>query len=1512
MQEQVIQGYRLSPQQKRLWQLQQSNDARAFCAQCALLISGPLNAKALAAALEDVVERHQILRTTFHCFYGMTIPVQVVTEVAPQVDAEYDLRHLSQVEQRERIEEILREARQALFDCERGPVLKMSRLRLSGDTHMLIFTLPALCADAIGLRNMVREISRSYAAAVTGEAHVEEPMQYIIASEWQNDLFETDDFEIGKSFWRKQGLSALNALRLPYGKQSLPEQNFEPACVEFKIEDGGYAQIEAVANRYRASASEFLLTCWHILLGRVTGQSEVIVGTGYDGRTDEAMEEAPGLFVKYLPIRSDMDERLTFSALLEQLTARVWEAYEWQEWFTLEEEPTDSACRLFPICFDFEQEFNGYEVAEVKFSIYRHYVCTDRFELKLSCVGTPEGVSARLYYNSSLFTADEAEELAKLYQALVQSAIRKPDETLGNLDLLSDEAKRRLIADFNDTFSESPQNQCIHDLFEAQVERTPDTIAIVYEDESLTYAGLNKRANQLARYIVKRGAGREAFVAICLERSADIVTGVLGVLKAGAAYVPIDPSYPAERAAFVLNDASAAILLTQEKLLENFAGQAIEKVCLDADGEAICRESDADFDSGAVAENAAYVIYTSGSTGRPKGVMIEHRSPINLLTALKRMAYDDLHGSALRVSLNAPLAFDASVQQLIMLMRGDTIEIIPQAIRTDGKSLLAHLLARQVEVFDCTPSQLEILLGAGLLQSRLSCLRAVLVAGEAIDERMWQDLAASARPTFYNIYGPTECTVDATFCRVRDVQDKPSIGLPLANYRVHLLDAMPRLAPIGASGELYVGGSGLARGYLNRPALTAERFVPDPFSQTMGARLYKTGDVGRRMPGGRIEFLGRADHQVKIRGYRIELGEIESVLAQHPAVRSVAVITKKDAAVGDQIFAYVASDDAEAGLAAKLREYAEKRLPDYMLPSAFFMLEAMPLTASGKIDRLALPAPERLRQSAEAKLTPPQTHVEEIVAGVWVHALGADRVGRESNFFSLGGHSLLATQVINQLRKTFGVEIPLVSLFESPTVASLAERIEAAMKSGNGSSAPVLRPRARGATAPLSYEQRRMWTLERMMPGGSGTYVSGLWTVEGHNVSPAALEQSLGEIVRRHEALRTVFTAEGGEPVQIVVQAGAMRLAIVDLSALNEKDRKREVGRLSRADMVRPFVLDRSLMLRAALISCGAGPRFVQYTMHHIVADVVSMNIVEQELTALLEHYPDGRPSPLEELPFQYADYALWQQEYAGGAWLKDHLAYWRAQLAGASRELALPMDRPRPSTPTFRGAWQRLLLSRTLTNSLAALSAQEGVTLFMTLLAALQTLLCRLCGQEDICVGSPVTFRERMQVEKLIGYFTNILVLRADLSGNPSFRELLKRVRQMTLGAYAHQDLPFEVLVDDLQADRNTSVTPLFQVWYNFPKLNEARLADQGDEFTTGLLDEDAQENNWAPYDLTVLVTDLAAGLQIGVEYHKDIFDSATIRSMLNDFEVLIEQVVANPDQRILDIPLCIRIAVS
>ncbi len=1037
MQVQAIQGYRLSPQQKRLWLLQQSTDHQPYRAQCAVLIEGVLDSAALKAALEEGVSRNQILRTTFRSSYGLTVPVQVIGDIRPRVTNEFDLRKLPKKDRIERIEEILRGAMQLPLDCERGPVMHASLVTVSQDEHLLIVTLPALCADSDGLINIVREISSSYAASVSGKEIGAETMQYIIASEWQNDLFETEDFEVGKKFWRQQNLSGFNALELPFGRQSDPELTFEPRLhsLALGVRDG--AKIEAVAARQGVSVSTFLLTCWHILLGRLTGQSQILVGVGFKGRTDKEMEEAVGLFAKYLPIRSHLDDQLELGELLQQIHASGQEVDGWQEWFIwdqLEGVPPDQAHALFfPVCFDFDEGSAEYQASGLTFSMYKCYACTDRFELKLRCVRAKESLVTEFHYNSALFTAAEIELLASQYQKLVESAIDNPDAAVADLEMLTDRERRQLLE--NNARSEYAYDSCMQELFTSQVERTPDAIAAVYENYSLTYDGLNRRANQLAHRLRKEGVGPEALVPFCVDRSLEVVVGLLGILKAGAAYVPVDPAYPVERLAFMLQDARAAVLVTKEKFAATFADQEIKRISLDADLEDLCQESEEDISSGAAAENMAYVIYTSGSTGKPKGVMVEHRSVNNLLAALGQAIGVYRYESPLAVSLNAPLAFDASVQQLAMLMRGDTLHIIPQEIRTDGKALLSYLADGGVDVFDCTPSQLEILLGAGLMNPESPAPRAVLVAGEAIDESTWKRLASATGTAFYNIYGPTECTVDASFCVVRESPDRPSIGEPLANYRLYVLDRQLGLAPIGSSSELYIGGAGVTRGYLNQPALTAERYVPDTFSGLAGARLYKTGDLVRRFPDGKIEFLRRLDEQVKVRGYRIEPGEIESVLGEHSLVRQCAVCVREDEPGDKRVVAYIVAAHETAPAAAELREYLQAKLPRYMIPSAFVVLTHLPLTSNGKLDRKALPAPET---NATEHTMPPRDSTELYLFQVWSDVLGTEQFGIRDNFFDLGGHSLTAVTLSSRVSETYREKMSVRTVFDHPTIEQMA------------------------------------------------------------------------------------------------------------------------------------------------------------------------------------------------------------------------------------------------------------------------------------------------------------------------------------------------------------------------------------------------------------------------------------------------------------------------------------------
>ncbi|HEV3049322.1 MAG TPA: amino acid adenylation domain-containing protein, partial [Longimicrobium sp.] len=796
--------------------------------------------------------------------------------------------------------------------------------------------------------------------------------------------------------------------------------------------------------------------------------------------------------------------------------------------------------------------------------------------------------------------------------------------------------------------------------------------------------------------------------------------------------VPLDPAYPAERLAFMLADSGAPLLLTRSPLPEGLPPHAAEVVCLDADRERIEAESARAPAAGVLPENLAYVIYTSGSTGTPKGVMVPHRGVPNLAYAQARRFGID---GASRVLQFASFSFDAAVAEVFdALLAGATLVMASRDALLPGAGLLETLRSGRVTVATLPPSVLAMLAPEDLPE-----LRTVVSAGEAVDAATVERWSAGR--AFVNAYGPTETTVCATSARCEADGRAPAIGRGLENVRVYVLDAAGRPAPVGVAGELYVGGVGVARGYLGRPGLTAERFVPDPFGGATGARLYRTGDRVRWSARGELEFLGRVDAQVKVRGFRIEPGEIEATLRRHAAVRECVVVARGDASGGARLVGYIVGEADPDALRAHLR----RSLPEYMVPSAFVFLKALPLTPNGKLDRQALPAPE---YAADAdRYVAPRTPVEEVLAGIWAEVLRLDRVGVEESFFDLGGHSLLATRVVSRVRDVFAIELPLRALFEGPTVAELAGRVEEMRRAGLPVLPPVV-PTGRTGALPLSFAQERLWFLDRLEPGSTTYNLPAAWRLGGA-LDQAALERALGEIVRRHEVLRTTFREANGSPVQVIAPFGGFALPVEDLSGLDEADREAAVRRRALEEARRAFDLSAGPLFRAALLRLDAEDHVLLLSMHHVVSDGWSMGVLFRELSALYAAYRAGGESPLRELPVQYADYALWQRAQLEGEALDRQLSYWRERLAGVPELLELPIDHPRPAVQTYRGASVPLDLSPELLERLQALGRSQGATLYMTLLGAFQVLLSKYSGSEDVVVGSPIAGRTRKEVEE-------------------------------------------------------------------------------------------------------------------------------------------------------------------
>jgi amino acid adenylation domain-containing protein/FkbM family methyltransferase len=1789
MQSDTIQGFQLSPQQKRLWSLTRHDEHQLYHAQCLVLIEGRLEAARLRAAIAQMVQRHEILRTSFTSLQGMTIPLQVIHDSAHFKFIQYE---------KQDIEKLWQETQQAPFDVQENGQLQISLIALAEDKHLLLISLPAIYADADGLHNLVAEISRCYDAVIQGEAPDDEPMQYADISEWQNELLHAENREPGRMYWRKQDISSLTTLRLPYERKAPEATDVTPQSISHDLNSVQLQKIEALANKYETSTSVLLLTCWHILLARLTARTSIVIGTALNGRKYEEMKTALGLLTRYVPIECHSEPESRFADLLQQQNEVMQKANTWQEnfnWDDLIDDPESFIeAPFFPFCFDYTEQPAGYDAGEVSFTICKEYVCTERFHVRLCCVRNSAGLTAEFHYDSNLYAAADIERLSAEFQTLIDSVLEYENALISELEIVGEAERKQLLEEWNSTTTPYPSAKCIQELFERQAAQTPNAVALVYEGKKLSYEELNRRANQVAHYLKSRGVGPEMPVGICIERSLEMIVGVLGILKAGGAYVPLEPTYPQERLAMVLAETDAPVLVTQQHLVAGLPPHQAEVVCLDTQWEEIAKGNGENPVRLAQAENLAYVIYTSGSSGRPKGVCVTHRNLVHS-TVARSVFYRQPPSCFLLLS---SFAFDSSIAGIFWtLCSGGTLVLPAEGLQRDPQALARLVQEQSVSHLLSLPSLHALMLEVAK-KSELSTLKVVIVAGEACAaELVERHLEVMPRTRLYNEYGPTEATVWSSVyeCLGSAKHETVSIGRPIANARIYILDEEMRVVPIGVAGEIYIGGAGVARGYYQRPDETAARYLPDPFSDEGEARLYRTGDRARYRSNGEIEFLGRVDNQVKIRGYRIELGEIEAVLREHAAVRESVVVATDDRIGGKRLVGYLILDEQHAftacqllrykreGLLARLgsselpngmtiihhnkneagylyqeifeeqayfahgiqlepgacvfdvganiglfslfvgqicedariyafepipqifrvlransqlyglnarlfecglsnearsesftyyphlslmsglfaddrvaqsliksfevnkqrmgegmalpsdealdellrdrleseavecrlrtisdvineegvkqidllkidaenselhvlqgiaksdwtkirqlvievedreqrleqitgllrregfevaleqdqvladtrlykvyavrpsqktaavrelnkkfsltrkpawnspavvirevRDFLKQKLPEHMVPSAFVLLEELLLMPNGKIDRQSLPAPEIV---SEGELRLPRTPVEEVLAGIWSEVLGVRELSVTANFFELGGHSLLATQVMSRVREALQVQLPVRSLFAQPTVRGLAAEIEAQLQAAEGVMLPPIKRGLREGELPLSYAQQRLWFADQLMPGSALYNVAAAMRLSGPlNIS--ALERTLREIIERHEVLRTSFPARQGEPVQVIAEQVEFELLVTDLSELGEAEREREARRLAEEEAQTPFDLAAGPLVRARLLRLGEAEHVALFTMHHIVSDGWSVGVLIKEVSQLYEAYSRGEESPLAELPIQYADYAVWQREWLTGEVLAKQLEYWREQLAGAPETLALPTDKPRPAVQSFCGGQQHFELSSELSEQLKELSRQESSSLFMTLLAAFQALLHYYSNQTDIVVGVDIANRHRVEVERLIGFFINILLMRTNLSGNPTFRELLTMVRETTLAAYAHQDLPFERLVEELQPERSLSGMPLVQTMFSFHNAPQAEL-----KLSDLTLRPFESDGNTAKRDLTLFMTDTDQGLRGTWNYNSNLFNASTIQHLSAQFELLLTKAVGEPDVRL------------
>ncbi|KJH70638.1 non-ribosomal peptide synthetase [Aliterella atlantica] len=1481
------QFFPLSFAQARLWFLAQLEPNNSFYNQpTALRLTGQFNVAILEQSLKEIVRRHEILRTTF-AIVG-TEPVQVINPAVDLTIPIVDLQTLSPESQAQEVQNLAKQEDQQPFNLEQGPLLRVTILRLSAEEHVILFTTHHIISDGWSTGVLVQEITTLYTAFVDRQPSPlpELPIQYADFAVWQRQQ-ATAALQTQLSYWQKQ-LENAPLIDLPTDYPHPPILTYKGATKSFLLPLSLSTSLKAIAQQEGATVFMVLLTAFKVLLHRYSQQDDIVVGTAIANRHQAEIEPLIGFFVNTLVLRTNLAGDPSFRQLLRRVREVTLGAYAHQdlpfEQLVEELQPERHLNRnpLFDVMFTFQNApAQELKLPGLTLSLLSEQRQTAIFDLTLVMAETAQGLAGTIEYSTDLFNASTIERMLRHFQVLLAAIATEPEQSVSHLPLLTSPEQQQLLA-WNNTEVVYP-SECVCELFEQQVERTPDAVAVVFENQQLTYRELNAKANQLANYLQKLGVKPEVKVGICVERSLEMAIALLAVLKSGGAYVPLDPAYPQERLAFMLEDAQVSVLLTQQNVAAALPKHQAQVVDLIADWEKISQQSINNLIKIANNENLAYVIYTSGSTGQPKGVQITRNALVNFLRTMQQklgLTPEDIFLSV------TTLSFDiAALEIYLPLIVGARSILASREVATDGSQLLQQLISSQANVMQATPATWRMLLAAGW-SDNLKHLK-ILCGGEALNLSLANQLLERSQEV-WNLYGPTETTIWSAVQKVEEqTTEIVSIGRAIANTQFYILDRHHNLLPVGVPGELYIGGAGLARGYLNRPELTAEKFIPNPFNNSQFNRLYKTGDLTRYLPDGTIEFLGRIDNQVKLRGFRIELQEIEALLTQHPQVETSIVLLREDKGT-QHLVAYLIPQPKHTLEVTELRRFLASKLPSYMLPTAFVMLDKLPLTPNGKVDRRALPTPDRT-QLIQSHFVPASTPIEQMLVNIWAEVLGSDGLSIHDNFFELGGHSLLATQLISRIRQILYLELPLRCLFAAPTIAELASVIQTMVMQGQWQNYPII-PCSRQVEIPLSFAQNRLWFIDQLQPGNSAYNIFNAVRLKG-SLNITVLEQSINEIIRRHESLRTQFVAVDGQPVQVIIPNLQLTLPLIDLQNLPATAQETEVQQLITQAAGQPFDLTQAPLVRISLVKLNTTEHIVLFAMHHIISDAWSMGVLIRELTILYQAYLTDKPSPLPELPVQYADFAVWQRQWLQGEMLETQLSYWKQQLGGSLPVLNLPYSH---SANPNCGGIHTFTLSTELSTALQKLSREANVTLFMTMLASLQTLLYRYSGQDDIVIGIDVANRNRAEIEGLIGFFVNLLVLRTNLGGYPSFRELLQRVREVTLGAYAHQDLPFEKLVEELQP-RRLSHTPLFQVLFVMDNVPTANLELPG---LTLLPLETNHET--AKFDLALFVTEIDREIAATFCYKADLFDAATIARMAEHFQAILHSIVAHPDIRI------------
>ncbi len=1504
----------LSYAQERLWFIDKLGGSVHYHVSIVEQFDGNLDVPILKNALQDVINRHEILRTVIREKDSI-----VQQEVLSVEDWQMEYEELKVAHNSKQLDDFIFDYIQLPFDLSKDYPIRARLYEIGKEQYVLLLIVHHIVLDGWSQNILMNEIRAIYDARSKGQLPTlpNLPIQYADYAMWQRNELSGDVLEQKLTYWEKR-LSGVAHLNLPLDFVRPAIQSTNGSFIEFELTTSESEALYKITKKEDITLFVLMLSTFKVLLSRYSGQTDICVTSPVANRGQKELENLLGFFINTIVLRSDLSHDPIFRDLLQEVKSMWLETYSYQDTpfekvvervvedrdmsmnplsqvvFVLQNAPR----KIQPPNKSKEKKSSAIESNLVDVSGKEEYHKIAKFDLTVNAIEMEGTIRIVMEYCTDLFQRSTIEKMGRHFRNLLNSAALEPGLKLSELEMLGKAEKKQLL-ELNGPEIAFPDAITVVDLFDDQVLKTPMNTAVVFKEESITYTELDRRSNQIAHFLHQKGVRAESLVGICLDRSIEMVIGIMGILKAGGVYVPIDPDYPADRIAYILDDANAPFIISKESfghLLENFERKLI---LLDRDSKIIDGFPQERLPISLLPSNAMYIIYTSGSTGQPKGVVIEHRNIVRLFKSDKSL-YD--FGSTDVWTLFHSFCFDFSVWEMYgALLFGGKLVVVPKETTKDPIEYSTLLQQEAVTILNQTPGSFYNLQNHYLDQYPESTIRFVIFGGEALDPKQlgrWKNQYPQCR--LINMYGITETTVHATFKEILEVDIDlgiSNIGNAIPTLNCYILDENRNLLPEGIGGEIYVSGAGLARGYLNRLALTDQRFIANPFihDSTTHSKLYKTGDLGRWLPDGSIEYLGRKDDQVKIRGYRIELGEIESALQTCTFVRHGVVLAKEDKRKGKRLVAYIVPKGNYQK--EKIQAYLKSKLPKFMIPSLLIDIAQLPLTSNGKLDKDALPDPDNSHLVNNDYLEP-RDEVESKIVEIWKELLGVERVGIQDDFFELGGHSLLATRVVSAIRKDLDAELGTQDVFLSPTVMELAELIREKQltdQPGRIKREGIIAIPVRPERIPLSYAQERLWFVDKL--SGSVQYHMPYIQTFSTELSVDVLKQSLNQLVSRHEILRTVIHEKEGQTYQQIMKENSWELGLTDL---DKNVSSAELQSLINNEIDSPFDLTRDYTLRARLFKVGSKGYVLVLVLHHIASDGWSSNILVNELFELYLSGINNKKPTLDPTTIQYADFAIWQRKNLTGKVLEEQIDYWKTKLQGV-QPLQLPLDYKRPVLQSTKGSTIPFQIDQELTNKLHLLCQEKGVTIFMLLLTAFKVLLYRYSGQSDICIGTPFANRSIKELENLVGFFVNMVVLRTNLQGDPTFDESLEFVKQTSLDAYKYQDTPFEKVVDSIIEERDLSRNPLFQavfVLQNAP--SEIKLKNEDNKLSDmeAVMRSNAKvgvENGErsARYDLTLKAVEREEYLFFNFDYCTDLFKATTIDRMKDHFVILLQSIV-------------------